>query len=344
MAAFLIRAKGLTQLFPATPSFADVPARTRSSVHRTAQAEGITTGCNPPSNNMYCPLENVPRQQMAAFLSAPSPRRSPLTFKRPSGILDALAASRGGVRVSTYRLQLLPLAALTVAAAVLSGGERRRGQAAEPTCRRRRRRRCAEGGRRVRSRRAARPLSRRRVGGRRAAVLGTHGARRERDSPLPRLVLARLAPGTSVMAAVEALSRRPEVAFAEPNWIYRAAATPNDRALTASVGASARLRRRHRRAGGVEGHDRQRERRRRGGGHRCRLRPSRPGAERVGEPGGGSTGSTTTATVGSTTSGAGTSSAGDNDPRDPTARLAHGRARSARRATTATASSASTGT
>ncbi len=69
MAAFLIRAKGLTQLFPATPSFTDVPASNPffGYIERLKQ-QGITTGCNPPSNNMYCPLDNVPRQQMAAFL------------------------------------------------------------------------------------------------------------------------------------------------------------------------------------------------------------------------------------------------------------------------------------
>ena len=54
MAAFLIRAKGLTQLFPATPSFTDVPASNPffGYIERLKQ-QGITTGCNPPSNNMY---------------------------------------------------------------------------------------------------------------------------------------------------------------------------------------------------------------------------------------------------------------------------------------------------
>ena len=69
MAAFLIRAKGLTQLFPATPSFVDVPASNPffGYIERLKQ-QGITTGCNPPANDLYCPLDNVPRQQMAAFL------------------------------------------------------------------------------------------------------------------------------------------------------------------------------------------------------------------------------------------------------------------------------------
>ena len=49
MAAFLIRAKGLTQLFPATPSFVDVPASNPffGYIERLKE-QGITTGCNPP--------------------------------------------------------------------------------------------------------------------------------------------------------------------------------------------------------------------------------------------------------------------------------------------------------
>jgi hypothetical protein len=31
-------------------------------------AAGITKGCNPPTNNMYCPNNVVTRGQMAAFL------------------------------------------------------------------------------------------------------------------------------------------------------------------------------------------------------------------------------------------------------------------------------------
>src|SRR3970040_926010 len=31
-------------------------------------AAGITTGCNPPTNNRYCPSQTVTRGQMAAFI------------------------------------------------------------------------------------------------------------------------------------------------------------------------------------------------------------------------------------------------------------------------------------
>jgi hypothetical protein len=70
MAAFLVRAKGLSQLFPATPTFADVPAGTTfyGYVERLYE-QGITQGCSASGGQLfYCPNEFVPRQQMAAFL------------------------------------------------------------------------------------------------------------------------------------------------------------------------------------------------------------------------------------------------------------------------------------
>ena len=66
MATFLVRALDL----PAATS--DPFTDTADSVHRNdiaalAQA-GITRGCNPPDNNLFCPTESVTRAQMAAFL------------------------------------------------------------------------------------------------------------------------------------------------------------------------------------------------------------------------------------------------------------------------------------
>jgi subtilisin family serine protease len=46
--------------------------------------------------------------------------------------------------------------------------------------------------------------------------------------PLSGLVRVRLEPGTSVAAAERVLERRPEVRYAQPNHLYRIAATPND--------------------------------------------------------------------------------------------------------------------
>ncbi len=71
MAAFLMRAKGQTQLVPATPTFADVPASNPfyGWIERLYQ-QGVTTGCgtNGSGQLLYCPGDLVPRQQMAAFL------------------------------------------------------------------------------------------------------------------------------------------------------------------------------------------------------------------------------------------------------------------------------------
>ncbi|MCH7846544.1 MAG: S-layer homology domain-containing protein, partial [Acidobacteria bacterium] len=66
IASFLVRALAL----PAAPSqpFIDVSG----SVHRNDAAAlalaGITKGCNPPTNNRFCPNDPVTRGQMAAFL------------------------------------------------------------------------------------------------------------------------------------------------------------------------------------------------------------------------------------------------------------------------------------
>jgi subtilisin family serine protease len=71
MAAFLVRAKGLTQLFPGTPTFADVPAsNTFFGYVERLYEQGITQGCgtNGSGQPIFCPTEFVPRQQMAAFL------------------------------------------------------------------------------------------------------------------------------------------------------------------------------------------------------------------------------------------------------------------------------------
>ncbi len=65
MASFLVRALDL----PAgTPSFTD----TDESIHKTdiaaLAAAGVTKGCNPPFNTLFCPTATVTREQMASFL------------------------------------------------------------------------------------------------------------------------------------------------------------------------------------------------------------------------------------------------------------------------------------
>jgi hypothetical protein len=69
MAAFLVRAKGLSQLDPGTPTFADVPKTSPfyGYVERLYQ-QNVTTGCSPGPPRLYCPADPVTRRQMAAFL------------------------------------------------------------------------------------------------------------------------------------------------------------------------------------------------------------------------------------------------------------------------------------
>src|SRR5687767_2450604 len=55
----------------------------------------------------------------------------------------------------------------------------------------------------------------------RNAALGAGNAAFVRDTLVPGLVLARVKPGQSVPGAVQALERRSDVLYAEPNRIYR---------------------------------------------------------------------------------------------------------------------------
>jgi hypothetical protein len=70
MAVFLVRAKGLTPLFPTTPTFADVPpSNTFFGFIERLYQQGITGGCGTSGGQRYfCPGAFVPREQMAAFL------------------------------------------------------------------------------------------------------------------------------------------------------------------------------------------------------------------------------------------------------------------------------------
>src|ERR1041384_5238031 len=70
MAAFIMRAKGeCSPPPPPTQRFTDVPPANPfyEFIDRLAVL-GITVGCNPPSNTMYCPSSAVTREQMSAFV------------------------------------------------------------------------------------------------------------------------------------------------------------------------------------------------------------------------------------------------------------------------------------
>ena len=52
----------------AIPAFDDISASVHVAQINQIAALGITVGCNPPANNLYCPKNDVSRAQMSAFL------------------------------------------------------------------------------------------------------------------------------------------------------------------------------------------------------------------------------------------------------------------------------------
>jgi hypothetical protein len=67
IAAFLVRAMGYTDDGGGDLFNDDDDSVFRFDIDRLATA-GVTLGCNPPTNDMFCPNSNVTRGQMAAFL------------------------------------------------------------------------------------------------------------------------------------------------------------------------------------------------------------------------------------------------------------------------------------
>jgi hypothetical protein len=67
MAAFLVRALGLTR--SGSVDFVDDNHSIFEADIEKLAAAGITKGCNPPTNNRFCPDAYVTRGTMAAFLA-----------------------------------------------------------------------------------------------------------------------------------------------------------------------------------------------------------------------------------------------------------------------------------
>jgi len=67
MAAFLVRALGYTDAGDGDLFTDDDGSVFEADIDRLATA-GVTRGCNPPTNDMFCPTQVVTRGQMAAFL------------------------------------------------------------------------------------------------------------------------------------------------------------------------------------------------------------------------------------------------------------------------------------
>ena len=123
MAAFLVRAKGLTQLFPATPTFADVPfGSTFFGYIERLFEQGITEGCgqNGSGQLLFCPTQPVraradgglPRAREGPDAALP---RDPDLRRRPRGH-DLLRLHRAPVPAGDHpglrRERLRPTAVL----------------------------------------------------------------------------------------------------------------------------------------------------------------------------------------------------------------------------------------
>lgn len=67
MAAFIVRAFGLTGTGGGA-GLVDIAGNTFAADIDKLATAGVTKGCNPPTNNMYCPDDFVTRGQMAAFI------------------------------------------------------------------------------------------------------------------------------------------------------------------------------------------------------------------------------------------------------------------------------------
>ena len=60
-------------MLPPGGTFIDDDGNVHEGGIEAIAAEGITSGCNPPANNRYCPAETVTRGQMAAFITRALP-------------------------------------------------------------------------------------------------------------------------------------------------------------------------------------------------------------------------------------------------------------------------------
>jgi hypothetical protein len=85
MAALLTRAFGYVDDDPTTDRFVDDDTSIFQADIEALAAAGVTKGCNPPANDMYCPSAPVTRAQMAAFIT----RALMLTPLAPPSVSEA---------------------------------------------------------------------------------------------------------------------------------------------------------------------------------------------------------------------------------------------------------------
>ncbi len=100
MAAFLVRAFGYSA-GGGTNYFVDDNGHVFEGAINRLRAAGVTQGCNPPSNNRFCPDAYVTRGQMAAFLKRAI--ESGASAAAPSSVLVARAGDGAAVMFSDSR-------------------------------------------------------------------------------------------------------------------------------------------------------------------------------------------------------------------------------------------------
>jgi hypothetical protein len=99
MAAFLVRALGLSDDGGGDLFIDDDGSVFELAIDRLGTA-GITQGCNPPTNNRFCPTDFVTRGQMAAFL-ARALGLSPITPPPPTSSTSSTSSSSSSSSSST---------------------------------------------------------------------------------------------------------------------------------------------------------------------------------------------------------------------------------------------------
>jgi len=76
MAVFLVRVLGLE--LGAPDYFLDDDGSSFEAEINAIASIGVTRGCNPPTNDRYCPGADVTREQMASFIVRALPRPDPV--------------------------------------------------------------------------------------------------------------------------------------------------------------------------------------------------------------------------------------------------------------------------
>ncbi len=87
LAVSLAAVAALAGGLPPGGTFTDDNGNTHEGNIEAVAAEGITRGCNPPVNDLYCPSDPVTREQMAAFLHRALPEL-PILFPEAGSFSD----------------------------------------------------------------------------------------------------------------------------------------------------------------------------------------------------------------------------------------------------------------